>query len=471
MSERKRRDERHQRRRQSSGGGGGGGGGDSAKDVGAIYLMDLALEKLRLLDYYRHFIVAQNKMRAFTSVEFAVPRQAALHPGGSLSLQQHAEIAVRQGQFSDFLGVCSWLLNSYLACDWKEDDMQTAIENARGLLAALTDEIGLSPGSAAAMTSQAIARGHGHSVCVLLNWILDKVLVQRNMASLPPPDYSTLIGAAEVEEILGGEDDEEDNGGGVAEDDVMGGGLDSDDENTPGGKAWEQTGNKKGRSAGSGENDREEFYLGGIRRGPDADVTAPWDLNALFKLADGEARKRWDIECERVRPKLQAMDKHIKASLSGGTTFNVSAWREHLQIARAHSKRLQDIQQREGASSRNGASDGGGSGSAPSTTKSTVQRFLSAPETMPWARAIMKIQRQEPLLERMYAPIIGEWRDVAKRIEVLQRLVNDRQESVGVSSQKLVEMSEELSMARDNIQRIGEGVSDTSPVQVRSYFC
>ena len=66
---------------------------------------------------------------------------------------------------------------------------------------------------------------------------------------------------------------------------------------------------------------------------------------------------------------------------------------------------------------------------------------------MPWARAIMKIQRQEPLLERMYAPIIGEWRDVAKRIEVLQRLVNDRQESVGVSSQKLVEMSEELSMA------------------------
>ena len=83
----------------------------------------------------------------------------------------------------------------------------------------------------------------------------------------------------------------------------------------------------------------------------------------------------------------------------------------------------------------------------------------------------MKIQRQEPLLERMYAPIIGEWRDVAKRIEVLQRLVNDRQESVGVSSQKLVEMSEELSMARDNIQRIGEGVSDTSPVQVRSYFC
>ena len=146
---------------------------------------------------------------------------------------------------------------------------------SRGLLAALTDEIGLSPGSAAAMTSQAIARGHGHSVCVLLNWILDKVLVQRNMASLPPPDYSTLIGAAEVEEILGGEDDEEDNGGGVAEDDVLGGGLDSDDENTPGGKAWEQTGNKKGRSAGSGENDREEFYLGGIRRGPDADVTAP----------------------------------------------------------------------------------------------------------------------------------------------------------------------------------------------------
>ena len=88
---------------------------------------------------------------------------------------------------------------------------------------------------------------------------------------------------------------------------------------------------------------------------------------------------------------------------------------------------------------------------------------------MPWAQAILKIQRQEPLLERMYAPIISEWREAAERIAVLQKTVADRQESVGLASRKVVETSEELSVVRESIQRIGEGVSDTSPVQVRHF--
>ena len=142
MSIRQRRDDRHQRKLRE-GVSSSNSDGSSARDAGAIYLMDLALEKLRLLDYYRHFIVAQNRMRAFTPVEFAVPRQVSLYPNGALSLQEHAVIAVRQEQLSDFFGVCSWLLNSYLACDWKEDDMLTAVQNARGMLVALTDEIGL----------------------------------------------------------------------------------------------------------------------------------------------------------------------------------------------------------------------------------------------------------------------------------------------------------------------------------------
>ena len=107
-------------------------------------------------------------------------------------LQEHAVIAVRQEQLSDFFGVCSWLLNSYLACDWKEDDMLTAVQNARGMLVALTDEIGWDPDAAAALSPQTVANGFGHSVCVILNWILDKVLSQRNMKSLLPPDYSKL---------------------------------------------------------------------------------------------------------------------------------------------------------------------------------------------------------------------------------------------------------------------------------------
>ena len=183
-------------------------------------------------------------------------------------------------------------------------------------------------------------------------------------------------------------------------------------------------------------------------------MTAPWDLNQIFRIADDETQAKWDIECERMRPKLQAVDRQIKASLTGAAPLTTSAWREHLQIARVHSKRIQNIRQRGEAGHRYGDKGKDGTRTEHNQSRSTLDRFLSAPETMPWAQAILKIERQEPFLERMFSPIISEWRETAKRLDTL-KMVSDRQDSISTSSQKLNGISEQLSVARDNIQRIG----------------
>ena len=408
---------------------------------GAIYLMDLALEKLNILDYHRKYIHDRNIMQCFTPVEFALPRASIHLTNGDMHKGEHAHSAMQQMQLSDFFGVCSWLLNSFLACDWREDDMQTALENTRSLLTTLTDELGLSPDAAAAMAAPTVAHGYGHSVCLLLNWILDKALMSLDMKTLSPPDYSKLNTVGK-EEFLQGDSDIEDT---IVEDETSNR-YDEIGEAKTGSSKLQM----KASSNDKGEEE-EEYYRGGVRRGPDADITAPWDLDALFKISDVEAQKKWDIECERVRPKLHAVNRHIKASLVNGTSMNTSAWREHLQIARVHSRRLENVKQRDGNFTRE---------------RSVLERFFSQPNTMPWAQDLVKIKRQESGLERMYSSITKEWQETAKRLKELQKEVNERQISVNTSSQKYAEMSEDLADIRDHVQRIGENVSDTSPVQV-----
>ena len=93
------------------------------------------------------------------------------------------------------------------------------------------------------------------------------------------------------------------------------------------------------------------MYGGGIRRGPDAALTAPWDLKKLFTIADDATRDAWRIECERVGPILHRMNIKVKKSLAGVTGASSSmttssAWRMHLNSIKYHSNNIERAQKK-----------------------------------------------------------------------------------------------------------------------------
>lgn len=202
------------------------------------------------------------------------------------------------------------------------------------------------------------------------------------------------------------------------------------------------------------------MYGGGIRRGPDAALTAPWDLKKLFTIADDATRDAWRIECERVGPILHRTNIKVKKSLAGVTGASSSmttssAWRMHLNSIKYHSQNIERAQKKK--KNQGGRSKGKG--------KEELHAIFSAPETMQWARDLATLKRGQPLLKSLFGRMETEYQHVLKKEKEIQSTVDKRRLYVAENSEKLTEISERSTIVREEVDRVGAGVSDTSPLQ------
>jgi len=387
------------------------GGGD------VILLMELALDKLELLNYRISYLQKRDIVTPLTPTEFALPPTDAR--------RQHAVSA-------SFMSLVEWIIQDHLGVQWNADDMQTSLHNSRSLLTILTNQCNLSAETAAALVPASLSKGTGHTCCVVLNFLLDLALQRKGMALLPAPTYNDAADNAYDEEI-GGSDDVEEEMRNAKNGRIGGDSNDGEQENE--------------------EEEEEVYYGGGVARGPDAALTAPWDLKKLFTMADEETRKAWRIECERVGPILHRTNVEVKKSLSGGggtSMATASAWRMHLSTLRHHLGSIERAKQK--TNSRNNSD--------------VVHPIFSSPESMPWATDLATLKRGQPLLTSLFGRMEDEYRTILNQETLIHDKVQTRRSNVGKASERLTEMSERSTTLRDEVGRIGAGVSDTSPLQV-----
>ena len=249
-----------------------------------------------------------------------------------------------------------------------------------------------------------------------------------------------------------------------------------------GGDVVEEEESDGGRGGGGSDDDEGEgMYYGGIRRGPDANLTAPWDLKSLFSMADDETRDRWRLECERVGPALQRATLEMKRGMKGDGhgSITLNAWRSHVATLRHHCNVVDHARWGgDGGDGGNGKGGGGGKGKGKGargrggrgrrgSEQQIVSRMLQAPETMPWSVDLASLRRGEPLLESLFARMQQEYQIMLKKELMLSKNVGERRERVHDFSTRLTDIAERCSVVKDEVHRVGADVSDTSPLQVR----
>ena len=449
MSARHRRDQLEAAEQmQILGGGSGGGGGvggntiasGGTAETNAITLMDMSLDKLEMINYRELYLKPRDIMHAFTPMEFA------LLPKDNRRLHELS---------ASFMNVIHWLLNDCMKVSWEMDEMQTSLHNARDLLSVLTNRCRMSPDMVANLSPSDVAKGCGHACCSILNYVLDCVLEYQGQSSLAAPKYNDA--EAVVEEIGNLEGVKNDRGDDVTNDRKggsgrVGGAQDDIDENLSENEDEQQ-------------NSDDEMYGGGIRRGPDAALSAPWDLKQLFSMADDETRNMWRVECERVGPALQRVNKELKRGLAGSSSSvgTSSAWRMHLNTLKHHLRSIKSTKIH-GSNS----DDGNGSSGNQNNNSSVrgIHLLFESPNQLPWAVDLIRLNRGEPMLKNVFGQIQDEYEQIIKRSKTLQKTVDKKSSKVSEYSTQLTELSEKNSIAKEEVHRIGSGMSDTSPLQV-----
>ena len=313
-------------------------------------------------------------------------------------------------------------------------------------MAALTDSCGLSPEAAALLSPSDLAKGCGQACCTVLNHCLDRVLDQQGRTRLERPCYNDAEQAV-VEEI------EEHKDGGVEEDEGAVGRGRSGQSGQSGqsgrsGRVGGGSDEEEGGGGVGGEESDEEYFSGGIRRGPDACLSAPWDLKQLFSMADEETRSMWRVECERVGPALQRMNRELKQGGGRGTS---SAWRLHLNTLSHHLGQIAH------ATALGGSGGSGGRG---------VAMLFGAPNSLPWSMDLAALKRGEPLLRNLFQRMQEEYQEVVQQSTAWQLKVEERKSRVSEYAMQMTDISERNSVVKEEVQRVGADVSDTSPLQV-----
>ena len=92
--------------------------------------------------------------------------------------------------------------------------------------------------------------------------------------------------------------------------------------------------------------------------------------------------------------------------------------------------------------------------------------LFGAPNSLPWSMDLAALKRGEPLLRNLFQRMQEEYQEVVQQATAWQLKVEERKSRVSEYAMQMTDISERNSVVKEEVQRVGADVSDTSPLQV-----